>query len=51
MEQWDFYVIATYLLDKNHEDQKTISLGSLKKMSEALKYGELQNAIIDRFKM
>ena len=45
MEQWDFYVVATSLLDKHHKGQKTISLTPLKKLTTTVKYGELKDAI------
>jgi len=51
MEQWDFYVVATSLLDKHHKGQKTISLTPLKKLTDSINYGKLQKSITDKFKM
>lgn len=43
--QWEFYVVSTEELDNQFPQQKTITLSSLKKISEPLLYRQLKNAI------
>lgn len=45
LEQWDFYVLPTYRLDHYERSQSSITLNSLKKLTEPLKYGELKTQI------
>ncbi|WP_299576842.1 hypothetical protein [uncultured Sunxiuqinia sp.] len=49
MEQWDFYVLPTYILDNYERSQSSITIASLKKLAEAVKYGVLKNEIIEAY--
>ena len=50
MEQWDFYVLPTYQLDNYTRSQSSITINSLKKMTEPKKYRELKNEIMKAYK-
>lgn len=46
--RWDFYVIATQVLDQKRPDQKTIRLSSLEKLSpHKCRYAKLKKTISD----
>ena len=45
MEQWHFYVLPTYQLDNYKRSQSSITLNSLKKLTNPVYYGELRNRI------
>ena len=45
LEQWDFYVVATDVLNKKNEKQKSISLGALRKISKPVSYIELKSEV------
>jgi len=45
LDQWEFYVVKTKILNKKFSNQKTISLGKIKKISNALLYNELSEKI------
>lgn len=45
MEQWDFYVLSTFKLDNYERSQSSITLNSLRRLSEPKKYSELKSAI------
>jgi len=45
MEQWDFYVLPTFMLDKYERSQSSITLNSLKRLSEPISYSELKEKI------
>ncbi len=45
MEQWDFYVLPTYRLDNYERSKSSITLNSLRKLTEIKKYCELKNEI------
>lgn len=45
MEQWDFYVLPSYRLDNYERSQSSITINSLKKLTEPIKYSELKNEI------
>ncbi len=45
MEQWEFYVVPTALLNAKHPEQKTVRLNPLKKLTPAISYAGLCNAI------
>ena len=50
LDQWEFYLIPTYLLTKRVGSQKTISLNSLKKLNVVQsKFGNIKNNISDLF--
>ena len=42
LEQWEFYVLSTSILDHYKENQKTIGLGALKKLAMPVTYSELE---------
>ena len=47
-DAWDFYVLSTKVLDLELPEQKTIRLGSLKKLSpRECSYAELKETILD----
>ena len=46
LEQWDFYILDTKILNRERRDQKTLSLSSLLKLNPThVKYNELKNAL------
>lgn len=45
MEQWDFYVLPTFRLDNYKRSQSSITLNSLRKLTEPKKYSELKTEI------
>jgi len=45
MEQWDFYVVPTFVLDNYEQSQLSITLNSLKNLTEPRKYSNLKSAI------
>lgn len=45
MEQWDFYVLPTYRLDNYERSQSSITINSLRKLTEPKKYNELKSEI------
>ena len=48
MNKWDFYVIATSVLDQEVPQQKTIGLNSLIKLSpHKCSFGDLEKVIVD----
>jgi len=46
MEQWDFYILPTYRLDNYKRSQSSITINSLKKLTEPRKYSELRDEIL-----
>jgi len=50
MEQWDFYVLPTYRLDNYERSKSSITINSLKKLTEPQKYSELKNEITKAYK-
>ena len=50
MEQWDFYILPTYKLDNYERSQSSITIHSLKKLAEPIKYNELKNEINKAYK-
>lgn len=45
MEQWDFYILPTYQLDNYERSQHSITLNSLRKLTEPHKYADLKYEI------
>lgn len=45
MEQWDFYILPTFKLDKYERSQSSITLNSLKRLTEPIIYSELKTVI------
>lgn len=45
MEQWDFYVLPTFRLDQYERSQSSITLNSLKKLTEPIEYRDLKTKI------
>lgn len=45
MEQWDFYVLPTYRLDNYERSQSSITINSLRKLTEPKNYSELKTEI------
>jgi hypothetical protein len=50
MEQWDFYILPTCRLDNYERSQSSITINSLKKMTDPKKYRELKNEITKAYK-
>ena len=48
MDNWEFYVVPTSVINKVAESQKTISLGRVIKLAPATRYSELKG-IVDSF--
>jgi hypothetical protein len=51
MEQWDFYVLPTYRLDNYERSQSSITINSLRKLADPIKYSELRNEIEKSYKV
>ena len=45
LEQWDFYVLPTFDLDNYKRSQSSITINSLKRLTEPIKYNELKTEI------
>lgn len=45
MEQWDFYVLPTFRLDNYERSQSSITINSLRKLTQPIKYSELKTEI------
>lgn len=45
MEQWDFYVLPTFRLDNYKRSQSSITINSLRKLTEPKNYSELKTEI------
>lgn len=50
MEQWDFYILPTYRLDNFKQNQKTIAISSLRKLTQPKMYEELEMEISRAYK-
>ena len=48
LDQWEFYVVSTFEIGNYKRSQSSITLNSLQKITQSVKYSELQQAIIDR---
>ena len=48
MDNWEFYVVPTSVINKVAENQKTISLGRVRKLAPLTRYSELKG-VIDSF--
>ena len=48
LDQWEFYVVSTLEISNYKRSQSSITLNSLQKITQSVKYSELQQAIIDR---
>jgi len=49
MEQWDFYVLPTFRLDNYERSQSSITINSLRKLTQPKKYSELKTEIEKAF--
>ncbi|MBL1214790.1 MAG: hypothetical protein HND52_15640 [Ignavibacteriae bacterium] len=49
MEQWDFYVLPTYRLDNYERSQSSITINSLRRLTEPKKYSDLKTEIEKAF--
>jgi hypothetical protein len=45
LEQWEFYVVKTAILDEKYENRNSISLLDLQKLTEPVSYNKLRNEI------
>lgn len=45
MEQWDFYVLPTFKLDQYERSQSSITLNSLRKLTNPIVYNKLESEI------
>jgi hypothetical protein len=45
LEQWEFYVVKTIVLDEKYKDQTSISLSDLQKLTDPIPYHKLKNEI------
>jgi hypothetical protein len=50
MEQWEFYVLPTFNLDNYERSQSSITINSLRKLTESIEYSDLKNEIGIAFK-
>ncbi|MDR2087686.1 MAG: hypothetical protein LBP72_11040 [Dysgonamonadaceae bacterium] len=46
LDQWEFYVVKTIVLDENYKGQASISLRGLQKLTEAIPYNKLKSEIL-----
>ena len=51
LEQWDFYVLPTITLDNYERSQHSITLNSLRKLTQYKEYSELKTAIEDAYRI
>lgn len=49
MEQWDFYILPTSILDNYKDNQISISIKSLQKLANPRKYSELSTEILKAY--
>jgi len=47
MEQWEFYVVETDILNLNYMNNDSISLCSLQKLTNAIPYSQLRNKVLE----
>ncbi len=47
MEQWEFFVLPTCIIDNYQRSQSSITLNSLTKLTESVKYNELKEKIVN----
>lgn len=45
LEHWEFYVVPTFLINRECADAKKISLGRVRKLARKIGYGELKSEI------
>lgn len=45
ISQWEFFILPTTILNKRERSQYSITLSSLKKLTSAIKYSELKQAV------
>lgn len=45
MEQWDFYVLPTFILDNYERSQISITINSLKQLTTSIEYSQLKEEI------
>lgn len=50
MEQWDFYILQTFRLDNYERSQSSITINSMRKLTEQKKYSELRTEIEKGYK-
>jgi len=50
MEQWDFYILQTFRLDNYERSQSSITINSMRKLTEPKKYSELRTEIEKAYK-
>ncbi len=50
LDQWEFYVLATSELNNYSRSQHSITLNSLQKLAKSLKFLEVRNEVLKRFK-
>lgn len=48
MDQWDFFVVPTCLIDKG-KSQTSLALSSIMKLSNAIKYSEIKDSIFQAY--
>lgn len=46
MEQWDFYILPTYRLNSYKRSQSSITINSLRRLTEPRKYSDLRDEIL-----
>jgi len=51
LEQWDFYVLPTITLDNYERSKHSITLNSLRKLTQYKEYSELKTAIEDAYRI
>jgi hypothetical protein len=49
MEQWDFYILPTFILDNYHRSHHSITINSLRKLATPKPYSELKMAIEEAY--
>lgn len=49
LDQWEFYVLATTELNNYYRSQYSITLNSLKKLTNSLKFSEIRNEVLLKY--
>jgi hypothetical protein len=47
MDQWEFYVVKTTVLNEKYQNRTSISLGDLQKITEPVLYNNLNSKILE----
>lgn len=51
MEQWEFYVLSTSALNEYERSKTSITINSLKKLTNPIEYNDIKKSIINTYYM